>query len=141
MSTFFEPGKTYNFSTYAPGRLGQDHNNMTCIAVSMYSGMLRDFPDLVETYTIVQPNLPVGTPNDYRLPRYIEFKDSNGNKKYFADIWIIPSSIKLVVRQYGTFKVADSHFTTADVPLLLRLLASYGYNDVTYTVSDYKSEA
>lgn len=139
MSTFFEPGKVYNFSTYAPARLGQDHKNMTCVAVSTYSGILRDFPDLVETYIIVQPNLPAGTPNDYRLPRYIEFLDSQGTKHHFADIWIIPSSIKLVTRQYGTFTVADQHFTAADIPVLLRLLAAYGYNDVTYTVSDYNS--
>ena len=80
MSSFsFESGKTYNFSTYSPARLGQDHVNMRCTGVELFDKAIKTVPNLVETFTIVAPSLPAGTAKDYRLPRYVTFLDVNGN--------------------------------------------------------------
>lgn len=138
MSTFsFKTGETYNFATYAPARLGQDHTNMRCVGVESFEKAIKSVPNLVETFTIVAPNLPPGTSKDYRLPHYVTFVDVNGLVRCFADIWINAATVRLVTRQYGVFKVADPGFTANDINTIMRILSSYGYHNVTYDLKDY----
>ena len=140
MSSFsFESGKTYNFSTYSPARLGQDHVNMRCTGVELFDKAIKTVPNLVETFTIVAPSLPAGTAKDYRLPRYVTFLDVNGNSHCFADIWINTATVRLVTRHYAVFTISDPGFTHSDLNVINRVLAGYGYRNVTYELKDYGS--
>lgn len=140
MSSFsFESGKTYNFSTYSPARLGQDHVNMRCTGVELFDKAIKTVPNLVETFTIVAPSLPAGTAKDYRLPRYVTFLDVNGNSHCFADIWINTATVRLVTRQYAVITISDPGFTHSDLNVVNRVLAGYGYRNVTYELKDYGS--
>jgi hypothetical protein len=60
--------------------------------------------------------------------------DPNGNRMYLASTWIIPSSVELVERQQQIYTISDAHLTSNDVAKILRILAQFGYNNVTYSV-------
>ena len=134
MALSFVTGSTYNFSTYAPARLGQDHKTMTITSELTFSDAIRLCPSLVETFKIVYPNLPAGSVDDWRLPIYYAMSDPNGNRMYLASTWIIPSSVELVERQQQIYTISDAHLTSNDVAKILRILAQFGYNNVTYSV-------
>ena len=134
MAISLSTGKTYNFSTYATGRLGRDHKAMTVTSELTFSDAIRLWPALVETFKIVYPSLPAGSIDDYRKPLYFAMTDPSGNRMFLASTWIVPSSIVLVERQQQIYTISDAHLTNADVGIVLRLLAQAGYNNVTYAV-------
>lgn len=134
MALSLSVGKTYNFSTHSPARLGQEHKAMIVTSQLAFTDAIKLCPSLVETFKIVYPDLPAGTVNDYRLPIYYAFTDPNGNRMFLADVWIVPSSVEVVARQQQIYTISDAHLTSSDVGNITRILAQFGYNNVTVEI-------
>ena len=67
MALSLSVGKTYNFSTHAPARLGQEHKAMIVTSQLVFTDAIKLCPSLVETFKIVSIKMAVSSSSRTKL--------------------------------------------------------------------------
>lgn len=134
MSSNFQVGSNYSFTTLAPGVLGSGYQNAEVLGIVGYQIALT-ITDIVNLQRMVAPLLPPGSPLSYQDYQYIVFSiNNNSSRLVLADAWINTSSILLTGGQ--TITAVIQNVTLSDIAIIQKELTALGYNNFTLDLSN-----
>lgn len=123
--------KSYDFTLFAPGVLGQGYNNATVTAIMDFDSA-KQIQDIIPLHTQAYPDLPIGTPRNAKDLIYVKLKTSIGETRVVAMNWISGDPV-LVNSQ--TVKVIISNISSSDIPRIASVLNSNGFLNVVIEVT------
>jgi hypothetical protein len=133
MSSNFQVGSNYSFTTLAPGVLGAGYQNAEVLGIVGYEIALT-ITDVVNLQRMVAPLLPAGSPLSYQDYQYVIFSvNNNASKLVLAEPWINTSSITINGGQVITAVVQN--VTLSDVQIIQKELTALGYTNFSLTIS------
>lgn len=129
MATQMKKGGIYDFSVYAPARLGSDYRRVEFMADLDYETAVILYGDIVALHReIMSMNvLPSGTPADPKQLSWYRIKKPDGSIVVLAAVWINESSVIPV--EEGPAYIRIPRATTQDLVRLRESMKQGGIND------------
>ncbi len=123
-------GAIVQFELYAEPVLGATRTNVKVAGILDYQDAAH-YINPATTHAAVFPNLPAGTPNDFRQYRYLKVILQNGNVEAIGLPWIRETT-------YREIQIADLQFrilavSPDDRARIEQLLSANGYTAVEIT--------
>lgn len=129
----FQVGHYYNFATYAPAILGQEHQRMRLVAIGDYQ-LASMFDNIAIKLNNIRAYLGDKAPLDMTQDTYLVFMNEAGNHQVFGKTWINLSTLESNTRQFITLIVEGA--SSQDGQRLKEILALAGYPRVTLQIKD-----
>lgn len=126
----FKLKNIYNFTTLAPGVLGNTYSNMKVVGMMSHTEAIK-YRDVLTLHETVKP-LITGLSDSVTDLNYILFVNMISQEELLlAEEYINPSSVKTV--ENISINVAFSNVTTEDLAVIRNAIAELGYTSYTIT--------
>lgn len=121
----FPTGATIDFDVYPSSILGSGFKSMKVECIVDYETTRFFKLDPASMHAMVYPQLPAGTPNDYRSYAYVKLRHPNGDVQCLGVPWINASTV--VVKTSQTVTAVIRNVKAADLEQIRLLLVAGGY--------------